>query len=41
MSIQYLSNILKESEDKIENMILLGIRNKSLSACIDDVDHVN
>jgi len=40
VSIQYLSGILKESEDKVENMILLGIRNNVMKACIDDIDHI-
>jgi len=40
VTIQYLAGILKESEDKIENMVLLGIRNNTIKACIDDIDHV-
>jgi hypothetical protein len=40
VTIQYLSQVLKESEDKIENIILMGIRQNTMKACIDDIDHV-
>jgi len=40
VSIDYLSKNLRENEDKIENWVLLGIRNNTLKACIDDIDRI-